>query len=81
MFKDLLTSQEEIQKSQNSISKQSSMTNSELCFHTILCPKTAQPISSNKCKSCSSKKEFTRYHETGSTMNTIICLWNNDDED
>lgn len=80
MFKDLLTSQQDLQPTQSSIKKQDSISKSKLQFHSIQCPKTGQPLSSKRCKKCSFKKEFTRYHESGSTLNTLICLWNNSDE-
>ncbi|HUT81466.1 MAG TPA: hypothetical protein VMZ29_09725 [Candidatus Bathyarchaeia archaeon] len=46
-----------------------------LKFHEILCPMNANPMKSSLCSKCEYKKTFHRKHESGMTLETMICIY------
>jgi len=73
MFNDTLTTE-----MKNKESEKPTVTKSKpnLKFREILCPKNCQAISTEECKTCSSRQELHRKHELGLSLVTIICMWN-----
>ncbi len=78
MFKEMLTSRNEIEKSSKREigSNANSIDNSQLKFREILCPKSCQPLSTKQCTTCPHKVEQHRAHKSGFTMSTTICIFN-----
>jgi len=76
MYKDVLST--EIRNTgleKTSAIKNKSKKNHDLKFREILCPKNCQAISSEECKTCTSRQELHRKHELGLSLVTIICMW------
>lgn len=76
MFKDVLSTEiksKDLEKPSSTKGKLKS--NHNLKFREILCPKSCQAISSEDCKTCTSRQELHRKHELGLSLVTIICMW------
>jgi len=77
MYKDVLSTKiknSELEKTSTLINN--ARNNQALKFREILCPKSCQAISSEECKTCTSRQELRRKHELGLSLVTIICMWN-----
>ena len=76
MYKDVLSTEiknTDLEKT-NSL-KNKTRNNHALKFREILCPKSCHAISSEECKTCTSRQELHRKHELGLSLVTIICMW------
>lgn len=47
-------------------------------FREILCPMSAKPLKASLCSRCEYKKTFLRKHESGITLETMICIFGQD---
>ena len=79
MFKELITyetEQEKLENRNDMLEKTSSRAKSEgLKFQAILCPKSANPISTNECSKCAQKVEYHRSHKLGISLSSMICTF------
>jgi len=77
MFKELMSYETEQKKLENSTEMSGEITskiNPKIPkFQAILCPKSANPISTNECSKCSHKEEYHRSHKIGITLSSMIC--------
>lgn len=76
MYKDVLSTEiKNTDLEKTSSTKIKARNNHALKFREILCPKNCQAISSENCKTCTSRQELHRKHELGLSLVTIICMW------
>lgn len=76
MYKEILSSETKNTDLEKTSSLESNERNTRaLKFREILCPKSCQAISSEACKTCTSRQELHRKHELGLSLVTIICMW------
>ena len=76
MYKEILSTETKNPNLEKTTSpKNKARNNHALKFREILCPKNCQAISSDECKTCTSRQELHRKHELGLSLVTIICMW------
>lgn len=76
MFKDVLSTEIKSKDLEKPSSIKNELKNNHsLKYREILCPKSCQAISSEECKTCTSRQELHRRHELGLSLVTIICMW------
>jgi len=74
MFKELMTYETEQDKLENR-NEMLEKTSSRPKFHAILCPKSANPISTSECSKCAHKVEYRRSHKLGISLSSMICTF------
>ena len=76
MYNEILSAEnKKLSLKENSSLKNNLNNEKKLEFREILCPKSCQAISSEECKTCSSRQELHRKHKLGLSLVTIICMW------
>ena len=76
MYKEILSTETKNTDLEKTSSLENKVRNTHaLKFREILCPKSCQAISSEDCKTCTSRQELHRKHELGLSLVTIICMW------